>query len=143
MHSYNESVEKAKKDLESIKDDFLNNRTVTMEFETALIEPVFIIQEMDTILDFINSCDETTKSKVLSVLKNNSVDKALFMTAYNNEEYNYVILLNISEGVDGKNLALVHSKSLKALGMFMAEFTDLKPQDVEKQYGESPDKPND
>ena len=143
MVTYKENVEKAKKDLADIKDDFINNRTVSIDLETVSMEPVFIIQEMDTILDFINSCDEVTKDKVLKALKKNNVDKALFMTAYENGGYNYIILINISEDTSGNNLALVHSKSLKALGTFMEEFTDLTINDVEKQFskdGEEHDK---
>lgn len=142
MSAYKESIEKTKEDLASIKEDFINNRTVSIDLETVSMEPVFIIQEMDTILDFINSCDEVTKSRVLKALKENSVDKALFMTAYGDDGYNYVILMNISEEASGKNLALVHSKSLKALGTFMEEFTDLSTNDVEQQFSKDGEEHN-
>lgn len=100
---------------------------------------VYVINEMDTILDFINHCDESIKRTILDCLDKKSVaDKALFLTSRQEEdstEFTYIILLNINNKEwDDSNLMLIHSKNVEAVAMFMEEFSDLSSEEVIKQF---------
>jgi len=119
----------------NIQEEFKQNTTTTLEMteNSSPFSPVFIIQEIDTILDFINSCDEETKEKVLEALKSKAADKALFMTSKHKEIFNYIVLINIAN-VEVDNLLLAHSESLESLGLFLQEFTDLTASEIKSQY---------
>lgn len=119
----------------NIQEEFKQNTTTTLEMteNSSPFSPVFIIQEIDTILDFINSCDEETKEKVLEALKSKAADKALFMTSKHNEIFNYIVLINIAN-VEVDSLLLAHSESLESLGLFLQEFTDLTASEIKSQY---------
>lgn len=104
-------------------------------FEPA--KPVFITQKMDSILDFINSCDEFTKSQVLKALKyEGTADKALFLTSLKDNEKTYVVLMNVNSIPEEQGLALAYSTDLQSLSYFLAELTTLSEEDVSKQFGD-------
>lgn len=147
-----EALEKLRKDLadykkhlldfktnvDIIKEEFDNNVTTTFSessFEPA--KPVFITQKMDSILDFINSCDEFTKSQVLKALKyEGTADKALFLTSLKDNEKTYVVLMNVNSIPEEQGLALAYSTDLQSLSYFLAELTTLSEEDVSKQFGD-------
>lgn len=147
-----EALEKLRKDLadykkhlldfktnvDIIKEEFDNNVTTTFSessFEPA--KPVFITQKMDSILDFINSCDEFTKSQVLKALKyEGTADKALFLTSFKDNEKTYVVLMNVNSIPEEQGLALAYSTDLQSLSYFLAELTTLSEEDVSKQFGD-------
>ena len=147
-----EALEKLRKDLadykkhlldfktnvDIIKEEFDNNVTTTFSessFEPA--KPVFITQKMDSILDFINSCDEFTKAQVLKALKyEGTADKALFLTSLKDNEKTYVVLMNVNSIPEEQGLALAYSTDLQSLSYFLAELTTLSEDDVAKQFGD-------
>ena len=147
-----EALEKLRKDLadykkhlldfktnvDIIKEEFDNNVTTTFSessFEPA--KPVFITQKMDSILDFINSCDEFTKAQVLKALKyEGTADKALFLTSLKDNEKTYVVLMNVNSIPEEQGLALAYSTDLQSLSYFLAELTTLSEDVVAKQFGD-------
>jgi hypothetical protein len=145
------ALEQLKKDLEEYKKS-MNNYTDSVcslkeEYEKNVtfsnsifevdedISPVFVTEKMDTILDFINSCDENTKNQVLEALKNSSADKALFLTSIKDNEKTYVVLMNINSLPEHEGLALAYSTSLKSLSFFLAELTTLTQDEIQKSFG--------
>ena len=101
--------------------------------------PVFVIDSVDTILDFINESDESIKSELLNALDFESsaiADKALFITSLNNnsKELIYIILLNINTIKEHKGLILVHSTSLHSLSYFISEFLNISEETVKTQF---------
>jgi hypothetical protein len=127
-----------KNNVDIIKEEFDNNVTTTFsESSFEPVKPVFITQKMDSILDFINSCDEFTKSQVLKALKyEGTADKALFLTSIKDNEKTYVVLMNVNSIPEEQGLALAYSSDLQSLSYFLAELTTLSEDDVVKQFGD-------
>lgn len=123
--------------LDKMKEDFEQNMTHTsiFEIEEESLSPVFVTEKTDSILDFINSCDEVTKEQVLEALKGSGADKALFLTSIKDNEKNYVVLMNINSLPDHQGLALAYSKDLKSLSFFLSELTTLSQDEVKKSFG--------
>ena len=123
--------------LDKIKEEFEQNTTYTSIFdvEEDNLSPVFVTEKTDSILDFINSCDDATKDQVLGALKGTGADKALFLTSMKDDEKTYVVLMNINSLPDHEGLALAYSKDLKSLSFFLSELTTLTQDEVKKSFG--------
>lgn len=135
MNNYTDSVCNLKEEYE--KNMTYSNSIFQLEED---ITAVFVTEKMDTILDFINSCDENTKNQVLEALKGSGADKALFLTSLKDNEKTYVVLMNINSLPEHVGLALAYSTSLKSLSFFLAELTTLTQDEIQKSFG--PDEPN-
>lgn len=120
-----------------MKEDFEQNMTYTSIFdvEEDNLSPVFVTEKTDSILDFINSCDDATKDQVLAALKGTGADKALFLTSMKDDEKTYVVLMNINSLPEHEGLALAYSKDLKSLSFFLSELTTLTQDEVKKSFG--------
>jgi hypothetical protein len=136
LDAYKNSINKFKEEVEDITESFKNNISTTMDMVDTFepTAPVFITRKMDSILDFINSCDPLTKDRVLDALKSSSADKALFLTAVKDDEKTYVILMNITSLPEEEGLALAYSTDLDTLSYFLAELTTLSEDDVKNEF---------
>jgi len=136
LDAYKNSIIKFKEEVEDITESFKNNISTTIDMVDTFepTAPVFITRKMDSILDFINSCDPLTKDRVLDALKSSSADKALFLTAVKDDVKTYVILMNITSLPEEEGLALAYSTDLDTLSYFLAELTTLSEDDVKNEF---------
>lgn len=141
LKQLHEDLEKYKQNLtntlDKMKEEFEQNTTYTSVFdvEEEDLSPVFVTEKTDSILDFINSCDDTTKDQVLEALKGTGADKALFLTSMKDSEKTYVVLMNINSLPDHEGLALAYSRDLKSLSFFLSELTTLTQDEIKKSFG--------
>ena len=145
IEEHSKNIQDFRDGIKSLNQQYIDNITYTSDsnlFDTDYKvsdtfepeAPVFVTRKMDSILDFINSCDELTKEQVLAALKNSSADKALFLTAIKDDLKTYVVLMNINSLPEEAGLALAYSTSVSTLSYFLAELTTLTEDDVKKEF---------
>jgi pentose-5-phosphate-3-epimerase len=147
IEEHTKNIEEFRDGLKSLKQEYSDNTTfsssaldafnaqypnISSTFEPEA--PVFVTRKMDSILDFINSCDENTKNQVLEALKSSTADKALFLTSVKDDEKTYVVLMNINSLPEEAGLALAYSTSVDTLSYFLAELTTLTEDDIKQEF---------
>ena len=125
-----------KASIENMIREFEKNKVFSTDSSNSIqIKPVYITRNINHILDFVNSCQDDVKEKVLKALKTTKkTDKALFLTSVNEEETLYVILMTVNTMPDEECLVLVYSPDLDSVAFFLSELTDLSPQSVKDQF---------
>lgn len=139
LEEYKKSMADYNEKAAAIQKEFEENTTFSDVSLTESLAPVFVTQSMDSILDFINSCDDYTKEQVLEALKGSTADKALFLTSRKDNERTFVVLMNINSIPEEQGLALAYSKDLSSLSFFLSELTNLTEDEVKESFGKSED----
>lgn len=135
---YQKNLENLSKAINYLKYVYNENSIMTdnINFESA---KVYVINQVDVILDFINHCDANVKDNILKALDKKTIeDKALFISSKefeDSEDITYIVLVNINDQeFEGDNLTLVHSKNLRALSLFIEELSNLTVEEIEEQF---------
>lgn len=107
-----------------------------LEFD--ITETVNVEEDIDKILDFLNSFPKELKEEVMEALKEDGSDndKALFLTGITNDEKNelhYMILCKVVT-LDEKGLMLVYSKNLDLISLYMSNITSLPYAKIKEKF---------
>lgn len=101
-----------------------------------LEDEIVVEENIDSILDFLNSFPEDLKRKVMDELDTTreNHDKALFFSSQNKEgNVFYLILCNVVT-LDEKGLILFASKNKDLLSLYMSNITTMSYERVQKAF---------
>jgi hypothetical protein len=99
---------------------------------------VNVEDDIDRILDFLNSFPPELKEEVMASLetKDEEHDKAMFLTGITNDEkseLHYMVLCKVVT-LDEKGLMLLYSKNLDLLSLYMSNITSLPYAKVKESF---------
>lgn len=136
FEQYRNNIEEHKASIHKMLDQYSKNKISSADLDKSVsIQPVYMTRDMNNILDFVNSCSDEVKDKVLKALKTTKkTDKALFLTSVNEGETLYVILMTLNTMPEEEGLALVYSPDLDSIAFFLSELTDLTVDAVKNQF---------